>query len=946
MKRLLKILSVIVLLVFVTILVLPFFFKGKIVDVVKKEINKQLNAKVDFVDADLSLIRQFPDFTLDLNGLSVLGFNQFEGDTLFYAQSIGFRIDFFKAIQGEYVLKEASLYEPVINLLVTKGGLANWDVAKPGDETAANTDESDTTAIKVQVNELNIYNGHIVYADTSLAFNVRLSQLNGRLKGLLSTGLSEISTDFSASELNLSYDGMTYLSQIKTKLNAIFLIDLQNSIYTFKENKLYLNDLALNFDGSVGLGEEDITILLNFKAVDAAFKNLVSLVPAVYYHDFEKLQADGTLTLQGFLKGVYNDKSMPGYGIEVEAKNASLNYPDLPSKIEDINLSLAVSSTTGQPDDTKIDLKKLGFTLAKNPFEVKLLLTTPVSDPNFQVEAKGKIDLSSIESALPIDQSTKLSGLLSADLKLNGKMSDIDAERFSLVTAAGSIIMNDFVHQAADAFPVEVEHVQINFSPSFIDLIHLKMNLGKSDFAADGRVDDYLGYLLADRELDARLKLQSIYIDVNELLKQFMSAEEQSVNNSDTSAFRVELPKKIKFSMMANADSLDYDTYHLSNVVAKLLYQDQKLVFDPLSAALLDGNIQLAGFFEGTNADKPSFGLIFNIENFDIPSAYQQIGMMQKAAPVAEKTTGRFSTQFTMNGTLDASLNPDYPSLTGSGKLLTSKIQVESINSLQKLADLLGNDKYKRIVSDGLNFSFEFLNGRVFQKPFNLQLGEANSVIGGSIGFDQTLDYDMLVSLPYQMLGKNVQSGIEQLANTAAGKGIKLDPGTSVQVKAKIGGNVLNPQVTIDYKNFAGNLKNELEQKAMQEIQKQKEDLQKKAREEATKMLVEANAKSDTIMAKARRSAAQIKAEGQKAANLIRQEAAKQAENLIAEGKKKGMLGEIAAKEAAKKIRSEAESKALLVEKEANQKADRLVGEAQKQADKILEDARKKADEI
>lgn len=947
MKRLLKVLSIIVLLVLATILVLPYFFKDKIVAVVKKEINQQLNAEVDFVDADLSLIRQFPDFTLDLNQLSIVGKNHFEHDTLFYAETIGLRIDFLKALKGSYILKETNLYQPVINLLVTKEGEANWDITKPADEQPTSTAETDTTALNINVDQLNIFDGRIVYADTSLTFTMGLNQVNGRLKGVLSTGLSELSTQLSAASLDLGYDGVTYLSQVKTKFDAIFLIDLQNSIYTFKENKLYLNDLALSFDGSVGMGADDITILLNFKAVDAAFKNLISLAPAIYYNDFEKLQAGGTFSLQGFLKGVYNDNSMPGYGIEVNANNGFLNYPELPSKIENINFKLAVNSKTGQPDDTRIDLEKLTFTLGENPFELQLRLSTPVSDPAFDLQAKGKVDLSSIAAALPLEKTTTLSGQLASDLVLKGRMSDIDNQQFNKVEAAGSVLMTDIVYQdSALALPTQIQNVQINFSPAFVDLINLNMTLGKSDFSANGRVEDYLGYLLAERDLNARLDLQSTFIDVNELMQQFMSDDGASNETTDTAAIKLDLPKHIQFTMNAKADSLNYDTYHLKKVVTKLVYENQKLIFDPLQAELLDGNVKLAGFLDGTNADKPAFGLTFNVENFNIPKAYKQIGMMQKAAPVAEKTTGSFSTQFTMNGQLDANLSPDYASLTGGGKLLTSQIQVESINSLQKLADLLGNDKYKRIVSDGLNFSFEFLNGRVFQKPFNLKLGEASSMIGGSMGFDQTLDYDMLLTVPYQMLGKTVQTGIDKLAAAAAGKGIKIDPGTSVQVKAKIAGNTANPMVTIDYQNFAGNLKNELEQKALQEIQKQKEQLQANARQEAEKILADAKVKSDSLMSKARQTAVQIKAEGVKAANAIRQEANRQAENLIAEGKKKGMLGEIAAKEAAKKLRSEAESKAQLVEKEANQKADKVVQEAQAQSDKMLDDARKRAEGI
>jgi hypothetical protein len=45
---------------------IPYFFKDEILTTVKTEINKSVNAKVDFADVDISLLRSFPDLSLRL----------------------------------------------------------------------------------------------------------------------------------------------------------------------------------------------------------------------------------------------------------------------------------------------------------------------------------------------------------------------------------------------------------------------------------------------------------------------------------------------------------------------------------------------------------------------------------------------------------------------------------------------------------------------------------------------------------------------------------------------------------------------------------------------------------------------------------------------------------------------------------------------------------------
>ena len=62
MKTFLKIFGIIIVIIIAAAILLPIIFKGKIVEIAKTEINKSVNAKVDFADFSLSLIKSFPNF--------------------------------------------------------------------------------------------------------------------------------------------------------------------------------------------------------------------------------------------------------------------------------------------------------------------------------------------------------------------------------------------------------------------------------------------------------------------------------------------------------------------------------------------------------------------------------------------------------------------------------------------------------------------------------------------------------------------------------------------------------------------------------------------------------------------------------------------------------------------------------------------------------------------
>ena len=88
MKKILKILLIALVVLIIGIIAIPFLFKGTIQDKVRYLINEHVNAKVDFANIDISLIRSFPQASVVIDELSVINYAPFEGDTLVYSKKI------------------------------------------------------------------------------------------------------------------------------------------------------------------------------------------------------------------------------------------------------------------------------------------------------------------------------------------------------------------------------------------------------------------------------------------------------------------------------------------------------------------------------------------------------------------------------------------------------------------------------------------------------------------------------------------------------------------------------------------------------------------------------------------------------------------------------------------------------------------------------------------
>ncbi len=950
MKKFFKILSIAILIFVAVLIILPNAFKGKIIQIVKQEMNKTLNARVDFSGASLGFFRSFPDFKLRLKQLTIVGNLPFEADTLAFIPSLDLTFDFRSIFRGSpYEINKIVLNQPVIKLLVLEDGAYNWDILLPEEQTPPEADKTQdqTGQIVLNMNKLLIDHGSFIYDDREMDFTLRLFNIKGKSKGELSETISVFNSEATADNIQIVYEGVTYLDGIKPAYLGQFEVDFDKDYYTMRNNKLFLNDLAIDVEGGFGFVDDDIIMDIGFESKDKSFRKLLSLVPAIYSRNFGKVQAEGEFALKGFVKGLYGEKTMPGFGLEIAVNNARFKYSNLPESMENIMFNLLVSNKTGNLDATFVKLGQFNFVLAGNPFRSAFTLSNPISDPDITASFEGTIDLSSISKVVPLQPEEIPKGILKFDMRFSGKNSSITKKSYNEILAGGSLLINNMFYQPPGfQLPVFLQEMQTKFTPSRLELSKISATIGESNIEASGNVDNYLAYFFDNELLIASFALQSELLNLNEMLAAMRNNQEPKPVADTVAVSLPELPERLNLSINANVGKILFQDYVLNNTKAILSYKNQVIGFSPLSAEMLGGNVEIIGTYDASEKNFASADLSFKIANFVISQAYEAVGLFKRVAPVAEKTKGVFSTNLKLKGKLDAAFNPVYETMQGGGMLQSSKISIESVNVMSVLAKLLGSDDYKSLKADGIDFAFQFLNGKVFQEPFSFNWGGTNTTISGYVGFDRQIDLTLNFQIPYSKFGAAANQAIQKLASEAAMKGIALNTENGLIVKAKLTGALTNPKISLDYQSAAANIKNEIQQVVMQELDKQKAEAMKKVSEEAQKLLDDARQKGDELILKANQLADKLRSEAITTSQKAIAEADVRAARLEEEGKKKGPLAEAAARQTAQKIRTEALKAAQKIIAETDAKANAIVDQANSQAGELMRKAQEQVDKL
>ncbi|MBI5915301.1 MAG: AsmA family protein, partial [Bacteroidetes bacterium] len=138
-KRIFIGIGIFFLLVIGALIAVPFLFRDDIIAAVKQAANDNLNAKVDFENVDVSLLKSFPNVSIGLENYSVTGIEEFEGVKLIGGESFAITVDFWSAWDFGKVpleIKSVTLDKPEINVIVLADGSANYDIAKPSTDTS------------------------------------------------------------------------------------------------------------------------------------------------------------------------------------------------------------------------------------------------------------------------------------------------------------------------------------------------------------------------------------------------------------------------------------------------------------------------------------------------------------------------------------------------------------------------------------------------------------------------------------------------------------------------------------------------------------------------------------------------------------------------------------------------------------------------------------------
>lgn len=575
------------LLIFLVVLVtaafvLPIVFKDDIKAAIDREIAKSVNADVVF-DADkfsLTLFRNFPRITIQMLDFGVINREPFAGEVLFATEKLEVEVNLKDVLFGDKLkINGITLVRPVINVRVLEDGRANYDIAIPSTDTIATTEEP--TEFSFGIDHWQVVEGDIAYDDKSIPFFLELKNVNHSGSGDFSQASFDLKTATVADTVNVGYAGDMYLTNKRAQVDAVISISEEYTKYTFKENTAKINDFAMSFDGWLKMNENNFDMDISFKSPESTFKSLLSLVPGMYSESFKNVQTDGKLSFNGFVKGVYSEKQMPAFNVNLTVTDAMFKYPDLPTPVNNIQLDLLVDNKDGVIENTLIEVKKFHMDFGSNPFDARALISK-LYPTQLDANLQARLNLAEVSKIFPVE-GLDLKGNYALNLSAKGvydslkkTIPSIDA---AMSLANGYVKSSEFPLPLQDmAFNAGIKNNSGKMAETTIAVKSFAMVMDNEKFTADlllQNLEDYTWDLKANGGIDLE-KITKIFPLEGMTLAGKVKADLQTKGKmSDVTAQRYD---KLPTSGTASLRDFRYTSKDLPYAVA---LSNADMSFDP-----------------------------------------------------------------------------------------------------------------------------------------------------------------------------------------------------------------------------------------------------------------------------------------------------------------------------------------------------------------------------
>ncbi len=498
MKTFLKILAaVLAFFIIIGVALNLYFTNERLKNTVMPYVNDAVGRTVEIESISLTFFSTFPQPGLSIRNMNIPG--ETESDTLLSLDELVTSVELFSLLGDQINISEIHLRNPKFSYVIHSDSSTNIDFLTEGEETEADT----SAGYGISIPYFQVTGGNIGYRDETSGTSTQISNLNADIT-LNYADLIESTLELQEANLSAAINGETYVTDLPVSFTQQSTVDLANETLTLKQGIFSIRGLSLNLSGSITDWSNSLATDLSFSSSSDNFGELLRLVPSEYEQYTNELNARGSLSIEGNLKGELGGEQLPQFNLSMQVSEGYLKNPDLPQPIEQIQLIL-------QANNELITVEKLRAQAGENNISGNGQLTDPLNeDGNFSANFDGTVNLATVSQFYDISQFDvdQMSGQLTINGSAKGNRATPENATFDALVQ----LNNGSLKYAQVAKAIENISVDAQANQSEITINNLAFEAAENTFSMKGVINQPLkeDQRTIDLNTDLRFDLATI----------------------------------------------------------------------------------------------------------------------------------------------------------------------------------------------------------------------------------------------------------------------------------------------------------------------------------------------------------------------------------------------------------------------------------------------------
>ncbi|NQY66548.1 MAG: hypothetical protein HRT72_02335 [Flavobacteriales bacterium] len=731
-------------------LVVEYYYGDEIKAKLITSLGKKLNTRVDVKDATFSLLKKFPNATLELTDVMVeetLIKLQGDKDTLLFAERLFLQFNVIDIYTKNYNVNNIEIADGFILLHIDKDGESNynfWKMAEDSLDLKKN--------VQVNLEDLVLDNIDIRYISEpnrqDFFFSVDQAHMEGEIarKNYLLNISAKLDVEW------LKIGTINYVNKKNAELELV--LQVAGPQYTINDGHVQIANVAFNTDGIVTYTSDNTVLDLKIDGKDLDIQSVVSILPKEYSNTIKEYHSSGKIYFNSVVKGVMSTRIDPLVTANFGISDGTISRLGTPQELEKVNLK--GTFTNGDRHSIRsstLNLTDCSFKIGNGNLKGNIRLQN-LKYPRIKAELIGEIEMVKAKEFLGLDTLKVANGLININGILSGRIVDNpngDGLKMINIKTEGTLDAKDVAIRMVGGKDL-FKDINGKFIFKNNDLLvdNLQFKLADSDFELKGFFRNMAQYVLdKNAKLTIKADLHSHIIDLNYLLKNQKS-------ESDTS-YGLNLPPTVNLELNLKVDSIFFRRFHAQNLNGKVVMKNRIIDANPISLKTMGGDITLNGHLDGRNPNALITTCDAVIQEIDISQLFYQCENFKQTTLTNKNLKGLGTADIQFVGLWDSELNLDMDRATAESNIRIDDGELINYAPMLELSDYIDVNELKHIKFSRMENHIQVRNQNVHIPKTHIKCTAMHLNLEGDHTFDNHIDYRFNVELD-ELLSKKFKS--------------------------------------------------------------------------------------------------------------------------------------------------------------------------------------------